>query len=430
MPLSSGNRLQSAIDGNPSGTTFCLDAGLYRLTSGLNPKAADRFVGQLGTVIDGSELLSGWVQVGGFWVHQGGTQQPASLPGSCADGTDACKYPDDVFIDDTRLVRVLSLAQLGPGEVYVDYSANQVVLADDPTGHTVEMSTAPIAFNASAPNVVLQGLTIQKFANVASQPAVRMTDGWVVTNCEIRLNHGSGVNTIGQGGVLQDSRIDHNGQLGLSGTGSTNARIIDNEIDHNNTAHYDIWWEAGGSKWTATTNLLVRGNYVHDNYGSGLWTDIDNVGTTYDGNRVVNNSGNGIFHEISYAALIENNVVSGNSVVGIEVSASSDVEVTGNSVSNNGYMGIRLIQEDRGSYLLTNGFVHDNTVRQCSGYAAGAVRVGSGDELFNSRNNRFVNNSYVIAGGAQFEWMRGDRTWVSWNGFGEDTSGSETTQGC
>ena len=39
----------------------------------------------------------------------------------------------------------------------------------------------------------------------------------------------------------------------------------------------DDAWEGGGTKFAQTSRLTVRGNSVHDNYGSGLWTDIDNI---------------------------------------------------------------------------------------------------------------------------------------------------------
>ena len=49
-----------------------------------------------------------------------------------------------------------------------------------------------------------------------------------------------------------------------------------NEIDHNNTAGFSAFWEAGGTKWAETRRLVVRGNRAHHNQGPGLWTDGGN----------------------------------------------------------------------------------------------------------------------------------------------------------
>ncbi len=84
----------------------------------------------------------------------------------------------------------------------------------------------------------------------------------------------------------------------------------------------------------------MRGNYAHDNWGSGLHTDIDNVNTLYENNRSENNAQIGIFHEIGYKAIIRNNVTRGNGYAsgwvagaGIFVNSSQDVEIYGNTVS-------------------------------------------------------------------------------------------------
>ena len=86
-----------------------------------------------------------------------------------------------------------------------------------------------------------------------------------------------------------------------------------NEIAYNNYLKgVSYGWEAGGTKFVKTRGLIVRSNYVHHNWGTGLWTDIDNINTLVEGNRVIGNANQGIFHEISYAAVIRNNTVQGN----------------------------------------------------------------------------------------------------------------------
>ena len=84
------------------------------------------------------------------------------------------------------------------------------------------------------------------------------------------------------------------------------------EIAFNNYAGYKADWEAGGTKFWATTGLVVRNSCVHHNAGPGLWTDYDNIDTLYEGNIVFSNANDGIKHEISYDAIIRDNIVAGN----------------------------------------------------------------------------------------------------------------------
>ena len=51
---------------------------------------------------------------------------------------------------------------------------------------------------------------------------------------------------------------------------------------------------------------------MHDNDGPGLWCDIECRNVVYENNLVENNQHIGIFHEISFKAVIRNNVVRHN----------------------------------------------------------------------------------------------------------------------
>ena len=147
-------------------------------------------------------------------------------------------------------------------------------------------------------DVEVSGLVLEKFATPAQEGVISAYgSGWTITNNEIRLNHGCGV-WSGSDSLVSNNFIHHNGQLGLCGQGK-DILIEGNEIAFNNTAGFDSRWEAGGAKWVNTESLVVRNNYSHDNLGPGLWTDSNNIRTTYEGNVVEDNADEGIFHEIS-----------------------------------------------------------------------------------------------------------------------------------
>jgi hypothetical protein len=439
-----GDDIQASVDANAPGTTFLLKAGVHRLQS-IRPRDGDTFTGEAGTVLSGARPLNSFVRVGadpgGYWVATGQTQEGAHdhHGGGCQDGYPRCYYPEQLFIDDQALVPVASLADVGPGTWFFDYDADAIYFADDPTGRRIETSVTPTAFEATADNVTVSGLTIERFASIDQTGAIQAAGrtGWVVAGNEVRWNHGEGIR-VGSGAQVRQNNVHHNGQLGIAGLGDA-ILVADNEIAYNNAAKYFQRWESGGAKFIGTTNLIVRGNFAHHNDGPGLWSDMECLNTLYENNVTQDNQLMGILHEISYAAVIRNNIVKRNGFglpdwiagSGILIAASSDVEVYGNLVDGNAD-GIGGMQQNRGSgtygpYEVRNLWVHDNAIANTPGWAAGLAQdIDSDTSYFTSRNNHFDRNSYQLGNNPYpFVWMNGDfRTEVDWVGFGEDVNGS------
>ncbi len=434
--IAPGQDIQALVDASPAGTSFVLRTGVHRLQQ-VRPKDGMTFAGEPGAVLSGARLVTAWERSGALWTAGGQTQQGAAA-GVCADGGTACTLPEDLFVDDLPLRRVTSLSQVSAGKWYFDYAADRVYLADDPTGHRVEVSALPWAFGGSASNVTLRGVAIEKYASPAQQGALQgtSTSGWTVEDCEIRLNHGIGLRTGNAMRVLRN-RIHHNGELGMGG-GGAGVLVESNELAYNNTMGFDPAWEAGGAKFVRTSGLVVRGNWAHHNHGHGLWTDIDNISTLYEGNRLEANDYSGLFHEISYAAVIRDNTATGNGFggaqwvdgAGILVGSSRDVEVYGNTVSGN-RNGITALQSDRGSgaygvHDLTNLYVHDNSVDLGAG-KQGVVQNSGSNAVFSSMNVRFVHGAYRLGSASQpFLWNNQSLADSGWRGYGMDVDGTFT----
>jgi len=296
------------------------------------------------------------------------------------------------------------------------------------------------AFHGYGDDVVIRGLVVEHYNNKLQTGAITGSEGgknWVVEDCEVRYNHGIGIKAY-IGWKVLDNYVHHNNQMGLGGSGS-DILVQGNEIAFNNyNKEVRPSWEAGGAKWVLTKNLVVRGNYSHDNYGPGLWTDIGNVNVLYEDNRVENNFQAGIKHEISYTAVIRNNTLKGNGFGspnnveggGILIMNSPNVEVYGNTVVGN-YAGIGAVQHDRydepaewkvqGEFELKNLWVHDNYV-QTSGQTGFFVASGPyGDQPLTSWNNRFDHNTYAAAGNATpFRWGYDVIGIDEWQGHGQD----------
>ncbi len=84
-----------------------------------------------------------------------------------------------------------------PGRFFIDFAAHRLYLGSDPAGKLVELSTARRAFfGGKAEDVHIAGLVIEKYAIPAQMGAVGDQSrpiGWAIENCELRYNHGAGV---------------------------------------------------------------------------------------------------------------------------------------------------------------------------------------------------------------------------------------------
>jgi hypothetical protein len=452
VTLRPGAKIQDSVAKYAGGTTFLLKPGVYRLQS-ITPKSGMSFIGEAGAVLSGARRLTSFTRQGSYWVASNQTQQGARVAEIRASGKKNCKpeaprcaYPEELWINNVRLRHVGSLSAVVPGSWYFDYGANKLYFAQDPSGRTVETSVTPQAFKGAVGNVTIRGLVIEKYANPFTHGTIEAGGaGWVIENNQVRYNHGIGIET-GERTTARGNTVLRNLQLGIGGTGN-GALIENNEVSHtNNPQMIEYGWSAGGTKWHGTENLVVRQNFIHHNKGPGLWTDIDNIFTLFEYNRVEDNARFGIYHEISYDAIIRHNTSARNGTEmgsgdlgirggGIALRGSRNVEVYGNTLTDN-RAGFDIAQPEPkktgkfGAYEVTNLDVHDNTVRipkNMSGFS-----VATNDPAFyTSKNNRFRNNTYYLGGQARpFWWWKSSAskqdslTITQWKAAGQDQTGT------
>ena len=300
-----------------------------------------------------------------------------------------------------------------------------------------------MAFGGDAEDVVLEDLIVEKYASDAQEGAIFIDGarGWLLSNVTARWNHGAGL-SFGPETEVQGGSFSNNGQLGIAGSGGEGSKIESVEIAYNNYAGYDGDWEAGGTKFWATTGLIVRNSCVHHNAGPGLWTDFDNIHTLYEGNTVFLNGEDGIKHEISYDAIIRDNVVAANGrskdnwLWGsqILIQDSSNVKAYGNLVEiSSGFgNGIGIIYQDRGEgaygpLRAAGNSIHGNTIIHLGSRGQNGVVTDTDDPSFwQQADNRFNPNSYVVADRAAAYWTSHDRdaAWDTVQELGFERSGA------
>ena len=439
--VQSGADIQTFVDAAPTGAVFWLEAGEYRMQS-ITPKDGQHFIGEEGAILNGSRLLTDFTTDNGDWFVGGQTQQgERGALEEATPGFERAGFPDTVFIDNVPLKAVDTRAEVTPGTYFFDYEADRIYVGDNPAGHKIEAAVSPFAFGGaeSGSGVTIENLVVEKYAAPVQHAAVGGSvapDGWIVRDNEVRLNFGVGID-VGSGSQVVGNHVHDNGEMGLAG-GGEGLLIQENEIAFNGFwAGIDPMWEGGGSKFTETDGLVVRGNYSHDNNGYGLWTDIDNINTLYEGNRIDNNSGGGINHEISYDAVIRDNTFSGNGGDyaqwlwggAIQVQNSQNVEIYDNRINMTaGGNGIALIQQDRGAgaygeYVTIGNSVHDNVLISQTPDSGSVGAVADHDEAgMLAGGNTFNNNEYQFTSAADDRFFWGEALgWDDYRAFsGQD----------
>jgi Right handed beta helix region len=444
IPINPGDSIQAAVDTAGADAKFCLRNGVHRMQV-VRPKAGQSFYGEGQTVLNGSRLLTQLVREGRYWVASNQNQR-GERHGECNKNAPACDLPEAVFVDDKPLRQALSYESLKRDEFFLDRTTSRLYLAvDDVQGRKVEASVGAFAFGSFEPNVLVRNLTIEKYSSVAQKGAIQAQDasGWAVENCDVFFNSGAGI-AVGSDGRVSGSNVHENGQIGIKGVGR-NVVIENNQVWGNNIHGFDPAWEAGGVKMSASDGVIFRSNAVHDNIGAGLWCDIGCRNVLYEKNVVEGNRNIGIFHEISFKAIIRDNVVRGNGLddrgsfwaTDIVVAASQDVEAYGNMLSESeGICGIMLVDQSRsmeggGKYKTRNNYIHNNEMTfegsPCSG---GVSDAHPGDENFaiiTEGDNNFDQDVYraakSAAAGARFAWGHAEVSWEEFRALGQETNG-------
>jgi parallel beta-helix repeat protein len=165
---------------------------------------------------------------------------------------------------------------------------------------------------------------------------------WTIDQVHVHGNLGSGDGagiSLGSGSTLTNSVIENNAGLGIYGNGRN--ITIDNNVVHNNSNDAsDVYYHSGGMKLVIVQDTVVSNNTVTDNFGPGVWFDING-----DNNQILDNT------------------ISGNFSAGIQYELSRGATISGNHIENNGHGDVRVWMHVCAVSISTSWdiTVHDNT---------------------------------------------------------------------
>lgn len=432
VTVPAGASIQAAVEANPDGTTFQLEPGTYR-TQQVTPRPGDVFQGAgTDTVLNGAVIVDGWQRTDATWSATGFTAA-GEAHGVCRPEAPRCDRPDELFLDGVRLGHVAALDEVTSGAWWFDYDSETIHTGDDPEGHLLELATIPFAFGGDADGVVIRDLTVTHYATPAQRGAVNVEgNDLLIERVTAEENHALGIFFSGDGVIVRDSTARRNGQLGLGASGATDAVVERVELAENNQAGFNDEWEGGGAKFTLTDKVRITGSFVHNNDGAGIWFDESAQDSLIEGNRSIDNSGAGIFYEISKEGTITGNTVTGNGFgeasrgwlwgAGIQIAGSWDVTVLDNLVSGN-FNAVTVIQQDRGSGPFGDRQVADivvrgNTVDPGDGLIGMATDVTDSNVF--DRSVTFNDNGYEVSATARsFVWDGDEIDEEAWTALGQ-----------
>jgi parallel beta-helix repeat protein len=409
------------------------------------PKEGDSFIGRSGADLNGSKVLSNWVESGSYWITTGAPAQdrPYGDPTLyCADPTTGCVYPQDLYVNNMPYVHKLSLP-ITSRQWYFDYANDMIYLSQSPIGQTVELGVTRQAFSGYVNHVTIQNLIVEKYATPLMAGAIGpYGSNWTITSNEIRLNHGAGIKpqhaSDNYEQILRNS-VHDNGQQGIAVGGGIGTLVEYNTIARNDYAL--VLSEAGGGKISATVDVQVIDNRYTDNNSVGLWADSGATGSLFTGNMISGSQLDGVRYEISHYGIISNNTLINNAQdrsTGVcegnareIVLADSDNTIVSGNVITTSCAGITLTQGSRN--LEVNDVVTDNTTTY-SGSVRLANRIGGLDPsppytVFDPANENYFDYNIYHFMPAVFSlnnWVY-NRTGLSWSGWqssGEDTHGT------
>ena len=180
------------------------------------------------------------------------------------------------------------------------------------------------AFSGKARGVTIEHLTVTGFDAPDNEGVVNHDSGagWVIRSNLLTDNRGAAL-MAGAGQVMTGNCLKDNGQYGLNaccgevtGIVLEGNEFVGNNADDVESKYADGCGCTGAMKFWEVDGADIRGNWIHDNRGPGIWADTNNNDFLIEHNLIENNDGTAIFYETSYNAIIRDNTVKRNNLVG------------------------------------------------------------------------------------------------------------------
>jgi parallel beta-helix repeat protein len=381
LPEYNTSLIQTAINTAQAGDTIYIPAGIYRGVglSFIRSGDVNNPITLLGkskdsVIIKGSIIVSGWIKhdsTANIYKKENYTNYYGSFAQAYIDSLNTGgitvkfdarnKARNQIFVNGTYIPEVARFVDIKTNSFYIDKTNSilYICLSDNsnPSEQVVESSTRSFLLDTKGyNNLVIKNIQFEHCVNLPQDQAmVRLSSGsnCIIENISAKYAAGAGFTLQGNNHVVRNSIFNNNGQLGIHSVSTNNCLMENCENSFNNylpEKQFDRGWEAGGNKFVRSRSFILRGHIAHHNNGAGIWFDIDNQNPIIE-NCICYENLWGIHYEISYTAIIRNNICYNNRLlgdpdsspvgIGIYISSSAGCEVYNNITYGNETFGIQ-----------------------------------------------------------------------------------------
>jgi len=444
--------IRVALSSTPSGTTYDMPDGIYRLRSnqplhipgGVTLRNANKrawlFLSR--DWAPGGEGGNSWSGSGPWTSSRTVPNLPPNEPGGVSyfDQAKALRYEVIVGIaSDGQVTRF----EHGSGpEHYTLDGQRHIVLGSDPAGFKrIEVVEADPAtgrfFWPDGDGVTLDGIVMRYCSSGPFGDPAGSHDrsNFTMRNCVVGDCHGTGLNCGGSKNVsITDCLIEHCGNTGFSSYNVQGMAVERNQIYHCGDGGWDVMWQGGATKFTVTSNQSVRDNVIQDHVGSGLWWDESCSGPIHVEGNLVTNCSFPCFHfEISTGPI----TVTGNCFAYTTSRGWPTTYVSSSTGPGDIYDNLIITRDGRGLQVyqetsrtndkdVRDWHWHDNhyIIELDDGMTGAAIYVND-VAAGADRNNHGAREQYNFVGGSHWFGDTSHHTDVnSWNGTPFDNGGS------
>ncbi len=358
--ISPGSSIQTAVDGNPGATTFCLLAGVHSITNEIVPKTGNTFVGQYGAIIDGS----GW---------------------STGDLDDAAFKAVSVDVDNVTIRNLVIRAMPRYGiQAAKDFTNNWVVEYNEITRTVTGVSVAT--------GSVVRHNVIHRNVGIVDDPDPALRGGGYLVYLSSNV-------------TFDNNEIAYNGAEQKFGDSS--AIIFRNNYVHHNV--YAGFWTDGAS------NILVENNTTEANQ-FGVYYEVSELGTIRN-NIVRNNTENGFFISTGKTVEITGNTIDRNAF-GVELFIHCDRI----GESHPGFTAdLSNVNVHHNTFTTLEGSGHWAAMGTSSACDAGEIDPYY---VSMTKSLTFDFNTYSAGQASPFQWNAVNKTWAGWQAIPQDPNGT------
>ena len=281
------------------------------------------------------------------------------------------------------------------------YSADFSLVSVDAANTILDGNNTDTVITLMASNtntdITINGFTIQNGSTSATElygkgGGVRVESGGQIniTNNKVIDNasyDGSGAyidgDVVFSNNIFSSNTATHTGTITIN---SGNATLVNNVIT-NNSANY-----IGGInvRTGSSFNTIIENNVISFNSELGIFVDSDSATIT---SNTVSNNGSGINSRGS-GGTINNNLISDNTGKGIDIDGGDNIVVTGNTIVNNdGGLVVWLYYDEEDKAEITNNLFYGNReLQNFSIYNPRDILI------FNDYNDNFIPSVVVLTG--------------------------------